>query len=412
MTLHGATNPPHSCPQTLATWDSTLGIDAVEPLTAGCLPRGVAHAVVATYALGDDGLRAGRLCAVAVALLPEARLEPCAVLDGLPGILDVRAAEFGSRQVVVAALADGSVRGFELVVCGNEGGSLENSCRFEVLWVWRCAAASAAGGGSPPIMLSVDIAGGTTPVAGEDALLSACVSDSHGGVHQLRFGINGVSVLGSFTSVHGESAWTCTQLGSNLYSGGDDGVLATWDTRLCNPTEELSPVALSSIPKCQHTITPEFAEPCGDPPVSIRRHRKSHGGVGVTSMIPAPGPGRDNQLLSGGYDDTLRLWDTRSMRSCLSELPCGGGVWRIKPCVADKGGSVKFLLACMYDGFKVATLDKTDAFGIEATYDEHESLAYGAAWLACDAVSEDSPGSKTMCLTGSFYDHSLRLWTP
>lgn len=386
-------------PQTLATWDSSFGIDAVEPLLSACLPQDHLHAAVATYALTENGLREGCLYAVRAATGPEASLSPIASCDSLPGLLDIRTLGLDGRNIVLAALADGTVRAFELVRRGDEGSSPELDANgdplfcFRMLWQWSCYTFPSSG--KPrPMILSVDVEPMGPHQCVGDSCVRVCVSDSDGGVHLLLVRIGGVECLGFYPKVHSDSAWTCTVQGMALYSGGDDGVLAVNDTR-------------------QGSISAESAvegDICGKTSASARILKAPHGGVGVTSMIPRPG--HDQYLLTGGYDDTVRLWDTRSLRSSVSDLACGGGVWRIKPRVYSSDDSQELLLACMYDGFKVAALTKDDAFNITATYEEHESLAYGAAWLSTDVADghEAGVGYENACLTGSFYDHSLRLW--
>lgn len=164
---------------------------------------------------------------------------------------------------------------------------------------------------------------------------------------------------------HTLEAWTVCRRNHILYSGGDDGALVAW--------------------------TPNSPE-------NIFRLRAPHEGIGVTAV--AVQPGDEHELWTGGYDDTLRIWDTRYMRRCLTEANVGGGVWRIK--YHPKG---LVLIATMYDGFKVVRREE-ETLDIVARYDKHESIAYGAAWVpALDS------GSSIFAVTASFYDCSVRLWS-
>jgi hypothetical protein len=50
--------------------------------------------------------------------------------------------------------------------------------------------------------------------------------------------------------------------------------------------------------------------------------------MGITSLIfPKNEP---NHLISGSYDQKLRLWDIRNMKDSVTELDCKGGIWRIR----------------------------------------------------------------------------------
>lgn len=187
-------------------------------------------------------------------------------------------------------------------------------------------------------------------------------SHSTGDVGLYQLGSSQVDLV-ERRKTHDLEAWSVCQRGKVLYSGGDGGVLAAW-----------SP----------------------DAPGDIFCLRSPHEGVGVTSV--AIQPGSEYELWTGGYDDTLRVWDTRRMKNCVSERHVGGGVWRIKfhPC-----GLV--LVATMYDGFKVV---KREELSVVARYEEHKSIAYGAGWLpALDSAN------CVVALTASFYDCAIRLWT-
>lgn len=81
------------------------------------------------------------------------------------------------------------------------------------------------------------------------------------------------------------------------------------------------------------------------------------------------------KLLTGGYDDTLRLRDVRSIRRCVDEVVCGGGVWRIKEDqgVLHHGRNPRtFLLGYMYDGFKLESVGSDYTLSVVAFYNEHK----------------------------------------
>lgn len=94
------------------------------------------------------------------------------------------------------------------------------------------------------------------------------------------------------------------------------------------------------------------------------------------------------------YDEKVRLWDTRSLKSSIAEIDVGGGVWRLK-WHPNKPDTV--LAACMYGGFRILRID--DQMEILSEYLEHESIAYGADWqFDSDLVS-----------TCSFYDCKMHI---
>lgn len=99
---------------------------------------------------------------------------------------------------------------------------------------------------------------------------------------------------------------------------------------------------------------------CSDD-ASIARHdirqsshafkRVAHHSAGVTSLhTDANYP---HLLVSGSYDDSIRVWDKRKMKASLARLPLGGGVWRIE---AHPNQRNLLLTACMYEGVKIVDL--------------------------------------------------------
>ncbi|XP_071722796.1 uncharacterized protein [Rutidosis leptorrhynchoides] len=123
--------------------------------------------------------------------------------------------------------------------------------------------------------------------------------------------------------------------------------------------------------------------------------------MGVCCIVKSPD--EPNTVLTGSYDEILRVWDVRSTSKPVNEssICLGGGVWRIKyhPHVQ---GSV--LAACMHNGFAIVKIGDKEAQVVE-TYSKHDSLAYGADW-------QKGERNTSVIATCSFYDKLLRIWMP
>lgn len=169
------------------------------------------------------------------------------------------------------------------------------------------------------------------------------------------------------------SVWSRSRdsIGSIVYSGGDDALFQAWDIR--DASQEPSRVFLD---------------------------KKTHqaGVCWITEVESHP-----HMILTGSYDQNIRVWDWRSTARpvCTSQCDTGGGVWRIKPHPKD---STLLLTACMYNGFLVYRIDEKDN-EVNIVECEHypyqQTLAYGASWSQHGVVA-----------TCSFYDNLLHVWSP
>ena len=106
---------------------------------------------------------------------------------------------------------------------------------------------------------------------------------------------------------------------SIIYSGADDSLFKGWDSRAL-----------------------------GSPTFVNRTHQ-----AGVTSIQSHPL--QQHVLVTGSYDEYVRLWDTRSLKQPVAEHSVGGGVWRLKWHPTDKA---KLLVAAMHNGFWTLNVDE------------------------------------------------------
>ncbi|KAI0566981.1 WD40 repeat containing protein [Gracilaria domingensis] len=201
-------------------------------------------------------------------------------------------------------------------------------------------------------------------------------SDSKGAVALYNLSATGDAKEVFQRNAHSLEAWTacvsrsvaCSAERTMVYSGGDDGVLCAWRA---------------------------------DTDRSIFRRRNAHDGVGVTTI--ATRLGHEHELWTGGYNDTVRIWDVRSLRRCVEERNVGGGVWRLR---FHPRHSEYVLVAAMYDGCKALRLVDGSHLQVVAEFEAHESIAYGASWLS----SLDSE-HELVAITGSFYDCAVHIWS-
>lgn len=187
---------------------------------------------------------------------------------------------------------------------------------------------------------------------------------------------------------HSLEAWIIAcdyENGNLLYSGADDCRLKVWDQRM------------------------GFDNAC----FTSKYHE-----MGVCSI--QANPVRKHVFASGSYDESVVLWDNRSMKTPLCEFKTGGGVWRLK---WHPHHSNVILAACMRNGYKVIEYN-SDLSVAEClcSYETHKSLAYGADWclnagLSGSAWEVNGTGSAVDRLKGSkiascsFYDKLLTVWS-
>lgn len=215
------------------------------------------------------------------------------------------------------------------------------------------------------LTLSIDISNDDF-INGGDNLLA---SDSRGSVSLLSLTPNKLVKLRDWKA-HSFEAWTCAfdkWNGNIVYTGGDDTFMHIFDVR----TDEVSKIVTNKA----HT-------------------------AGVTSILSFD----QNHLLTGSYDETLRIFDTRNWRQPLYGVMLFGGIWRMKP---SKNERRMLLCACMYKNFSVCMINEdVSEVNLAAEFTKHESICYGADW----APNKLNNGNQLMA-TCSFYDKKLCLST-
>jgi diphthine methyl ester acylhydrolase len=142
---------------------------------------------------------------------------------------------------------------------------------------------------------------------------------------------------------------------------------------------------------------------------------KSHS-AGVTAILPLEESidGLEARLITGSYDERIRLITVKPRRRLISDELLGGGVWRLqllsKPekeksedeKVEDlKSGRVRLLASCMHAGSRIVELTGADEWVVEAEWTENESMNYGSAW---------SWRRKERVVSTSFYDKRIAVW--
>jgi len=120
----------------------------------------------------------------------------------------------------------------------------------------------------------------------------------------------------------------------------------------------------------------------------MKKNTKSHN-MGVTAIISDRC--KENQVITGSYDEKLRFWDERNLKYEIQSLQVDGGVWRIK----QRSSDGRLLIGAMHGGFCVVINNE-----VVARYDEHQSLAYGADWI-----------TDSLAASASFYDHLMTIWS-
>lgn len=147
--------------------------------------------------------------------------------------------------------------------------------------------------------------------------------------------------------------------------------------------------------------------------------------AGVTAILPLLHDGGGTTLLTGSYDEYIRVYRYQGRGSVLAEKRLGGGVWRLKVLKTEHSTSTGdrsylILASCMHAGARVLRISCTspeeERWDIEvlAEFSEHESMNYASdMWRggSVEAGTESGDGEKDLFfVSSSFYDKRLCVW--
>ncbi|XP_034830361.1 diphthine methyltransferase isoform X2 [Maniola hyperantus] len=293
-------------------------------------------------------------------------ISPTQTID-TAGILDMKWCyhKIQGHPVLAVVTSDGYIQLYQLLD--------ENGCLKLELWIEDAICGNV-------LALSVDWSTNKTSTAQP----SLVVSDSSGAVTVFRIFGRSLEKIGYWLG-HSFEAWIAAFNYWNpdvFYSGGDDCMFKSYDVRV--------------------------------PDVPTTTNRSHEAGVtAIRSHVHV-----EHQLLTGSYDEKVRLWDARNLKRCITETDVNGGVWRLK---WHPSNTSVVVAACMYGGFRV--LRVTDEVAVVCEYVEHESIAYGADWqfgkstaesddkaiAESDDKSTAESDDKSIVATCSFYDCSMHI---
>ncbi|KAJ5909749.1 hypothetical protein N7504_004392 [Penicillium tannophilum] len=158
--------------------------------------------------------------------------------------------------------------------------------------------------------------------------------------------------------------------------------------------------------------------------------RARHHTAGVTSILPLDIPMVDGApiILTGSYDESLRVYHATFRGEVLAEQGLGGGVWRLQLLStteipgSDDNLERQFvvLASCMHAGTRVVRVtQKQQGQGpaewdiqVLAEFTEHESMNYASdVWKGASEHSDAlQASSELLCVSSSFYDRRVCVW--
>jgi diphthamide biosynthesis protein 7 len=203
-----------------------------------------------------------------------------------------------------------------------------------------------------------------------------------------------------------------------LFTGDDFGTLQTIRFPDTDPAaDQESDSELDSLP----------------PPLLNISDRALHHTAGVTSILPLPIPldhaltSGSPLLLTGSYDEVLRVYHAAGRGRVVAEEGLGGGVWRLElldTTTTTAGGETwtfLVLASCMHGGTRVVRVavsaenggeDVSAEIEILAEFTEHESMNYASGVWGLDSLDPAvEGGAEIKVVSSSFYDKRVCVWS-
>ncbi|GAM85550.1 hypothetical protein ANO11243_035570 [Dothideomycetidae sp. 11243] len=189
---------------------------------------------------------------------------------------------------------------------------------------------------------------------------------------------------------HSLEAWTLSfsPSGEALFSGADDATLHA------TPLSDISPTGQTIVDRRSHT-------------------------AGVTAILPLSTTSKGSILLTGSYDDKLRVLRLVPGRrtQVLAELDLGGGVWRLQ-FLSESPGEWCVLASCMHAGVRIVRIhfdgwegvvdgegDGEWELDVIGRFEKHQSMNYGS-----DVVPSATDCGRRTVVSTSFYDRLVCVW--
>lgn len=214
---------------------------------------------------------------------------------------------------------------------------------------------------------------------------------------------------------------------STVFSGGDDFKMLL-KTHATHPDTN-DTTCSDSEPATSSDSDDESEETCIPP----RGKKGIRHDAGVTAILPLRLTTSDGYsvVVTGSYSDHLSAWGVIPPYKADGLVPAsrllkrsnlGGGVWRLKVIEEISGHpadswSITLLVSCMHAGARVVriegSLGAVNDIKVLWRFEEHESMNYGSdyAWVDRREFFGEGEGRKIVCVSTSFYDKRLCLWT-